>query len=157
MILFEIIAVIVVLAFVANGVKAGSIETLGRALGAVVGFLAARACSGWLIGAVSLFLPGDWAYALSFLVIFLAVDYLVGMVFALIENILKIFTRLPVLKQINGVLGGAFGLLEAVVVVGGVAWIVKHALTNGGAEIITSLKTVSFINGVFESLFRILL
>jgi uncharacterized membrane protein required for colicin V production len=157
MILFEIIAVIVVLAFVANGVKAGSIETLGRALGAVVGFLAARAYSGWLIGAVSLFLPGDWAYTISFLIMFLAVDYLVGMVFALIENILKIFTRLPILKQINGVLGGAFGLLEAVVVIGGLAWIMKHALTDGGAGIVTSLKTVSFINGVFESLFRILL
>lgn len=157
MLLFEILVAIVLLAFIANGVKAGCIETLGRVIGAVVGFIAARAFAGWLIGIVSLFLPVDWAFTISFLIIFLIVDYVVGLLFKIAGNFLKIFTRLPILKQINGLLGGIFGFLEGIIVIGGVSWLIKQSAAETGTEVITNLKIVGFINQVFEALFLKLL
>jgi uncharacterized membrane protein required for colicin V production len=157
MLLFEILVAIVLLAFIANGVKAGAVETLGRVIGAVIGFIAARTFAGWLIGIVSLVLPVDWAFTISFLAIFMLVDYVVGLLFKLAENLLKIFTRLPILKQINGILGGIFGLFEGVIVIGGVSWLIKQSAAESGTEVITSLKIVGFINQIFESIFLKLL
>jgi len=157
MLLFEILVGIVLIAFVANGFKSGAIETLGRVIGAILGFIAAKAFSGWFIGFASLFLPVDWAFTLSFLFIFLLVDYVVGLLFKLAEHILKIFTRLPILKQINGVLGGLFGFLEGIIIIGGVSWLLKQSALEAGAEMITHLKIVAFINGVFETVFLKLL
>ncbi|MBD3251956.1 hypothetical protein GF380_05935 [Candidatus Uhrbacteria bacterium] len=157
MIIFEILVVIVLLAFVANGIKAGAIETLGRVLGAVLGFLAARAFAGWFIGVLSLFISTDWAFTISFLIIFLAVDYLVGLLFKFIENILKILTRLPILKQITGLLGGIFGCLEGIVVIGGISWLITQAAATTGTDVITNLRTIGIINKIFTTLFSILL
>jgi uncharacterized membrane protein required for colicin V production len=155
MIIFEILAVIVIAAFVANGVKAGSIETLGRVLGAVVGFLIARSFSSWLVGFVSMLLPKDWAFVASFLFIFLVVDTLIGMIFRLAEGILKIFTRLPILKQLNGLLGAILGFLEAIVVVGGASWLIEKSSTLGGASFLTKVTVVKLMNLLFQKTFGI--
>lgn len=158
MFLLEILVIIVILAFVANGARAGAVETLGRLLGSILGFLAAKAYSGWLIGLLALFIPLNWAYLAAFLFIFLLVDHLVGWIFKLAQTITRVFTRLPILKQLDGLLGLVFGFFEAVIVIGGVSWLLKQAaLTQSGLTLFTNLKTAKLIDAAFRFLLAFLL
>lgn len=158
MILLELLVLIVLAAFVANGVRGGSIETLGRFIGAILGFLAARAWSGYAIGALALFMPVSWAWLFSFVVIFLAVDSVVGFLFKIAEQFFKILTRLPIIKQIDGIIGGVLGLLEGIVVIGGVAFLLRAASLDAfTAQSIVTLKTIGFIEKIFTILLGFLL
>lgn len=157
MFIIEILVIIVFLAFIANGYRAGSIETFGRVIGAIAGFVFARAYSFKFVGILSLFIGSEWAYLIAFLAIFLTVDTLIGWLFRTAESLLRIFTRLPILKQINSILGGAFGLLEAIVVIGGVSWLTEQSAEIAGMKFLADVKTVRFISAVFEKLFGIFL
>jgi uncharacterized membrane protein required for colicin V production len=157
MFIIEILVLIVFLAFIINGYRAGSIETLGRVIGAVAGFIFARAYAVKLVGVLSVFIKPDWAYLAAFLAIFLIIDTLIGWLFRTAESLLKIFTRLPILNQINSVLGGIFGFLEGIVVIGGVNFLLAQSMEQAGIESLANLKTVSVINFVFEKLFGIFL
>ncbi|HWR00120.1 MAG TPA: CvpA family protein [Candidatus Methylomirabilis sp.] len=158
MFIFEILIIVVVFAFVANGYRVGSIETLGRLLGSVFGFLAAKNFSYWLIGLMGIFMPVNWAYLTSFVLIFLAVDSAIGFLFKIGEKIFKIITKLPILKQIDGLLGGVFGFFEAVIVIGGVSWLLRQgAFAESGISFFTNLKSAALINTIFESLLQFLL
>lgn len=158
MFIFEILIIVVALAFVANGFRVGAIETLGRLLGSVFGFLAARNFSSWLVGLLGIFMPADWAYLTSFVLIFLIVDFSIGFLFKIAEKLFKVFTKLPILKQIDGLLGGVFGFFEAVIVIGGVSWLLKQgALAESGVSFFTNLKSAAAINTLFQFLLRFLL
>lgn len=151
MFIFEILVAVVMAAFIANGYRSGTIETLGRAVGAVVGFLVAHAYSGVLAYAIASFLPQNWANVVAFIVIFSFIDQLIGKLFALGESVLKILTRLPVLKQINQYLGALFGFLEGVVIIGGVSWLLAQSSGIEGVQILNQLRTVTFIDKIFET------
>ena len=158
MILLEILALIIVIAFVANGFKAGAIEGLGRAIGAILGFLAARAWAGWFITALALFMPLTWASLLAFLIIFLLVDHAVGFVFKIAEGVFGVLEKLPIIKQISSLIGGFLGLVEAIVVIGGVAFLLRQvAAPVGAAQSIVNLNIVVWIETVFKMLLAFLL
>ena len=158
MFIFEILVLAVVFAFIANGMRAGAIETLGRLFGSVFGFLAAKYYSAWAIGILGLFMPSNWAYLVAFTLIFLAVDFAIGSLFKLAEKLFKVFTRLPILKQINGLLGAILGFCESVIVIGGVNWLLNQgALAEGGLSFVTSLRTVKVLNALFQFLLAFLL
>jgi uncharacterized membrane protein required for colicin V production len=158
MFIFDILIVILVIAFIANGLRVGAIETLGRLVGSIVGFIAARSFAGWLVGLLSLFIPMQYAYLGSFLIIFLAVDSAIGFLFALADKILSIVTKLPIIKQIDGLLGAVFGLLESIIFIGGVAWLLQQ-IPSVAAKLapLLALKTVSTINFIFQILLHQLL
>jgi uncharacterized membrane protein required for colicin V production len=157
MLIIDILVIVVIIAFAANGFKAGSIETLGRVLGAVIGFIAARTLVAWVVGYVSHFIGAQWAFLVSFLIIFLAVDSLIGFLFRLAESLLKIFTRLPILKQINSFLGLIFGLIEGIIVIGGVSWLMERSSVQAGVSFLSGVTTIHWINGMFTWLFSIIL
>jgi uncharacterized membrane protein required for colicin V production len=158
MILFELLALIVLAAFVANGLKAGAIEALGRFIGAVLGFLAAKAWSGWFITALSLFMPLTWASLVAFIVVFLVVDHFVGFIFKFAETILGVFEKLPVIKQLSSIIGAVLGFLEGVVVIGGTASLLRVvAGPVGAAQTVISLNVVKGIEGLFKILLGFLL
>lgn len=157
MIIIEILVIIVFLAFIANGYKAGAIETLGRVIGAIAGFVFARASAMKAVGILSLFMKPHWAYLISFLVIFLVVDTLVGWLFRTADSLLKIFTRLPILRQINSYLGGIFGFLEGVVVIGGVSWLLEQSTRQAGTTFLTGVQSVHYMNLLFTKIYGIFL
>ena len=122
MLLLNIILVIALLGFVGTGLKDGFIHTLGRIVGAILGFLAARA---WSIGLAPLFaivLPYGWARLVAFLVILLIVTRLVGWLFKLADGAFRIISFIPFLKSINNVLGAILGIVEGILVLGGTMW-----------------------------------
>ncbi len=157
MLFLELLVIIVIAAFVANGIRSGSIETLGRLIGSILGFLAAKKFSGWLVSLLAFFIPLNWAYLAAFVTIFLVVDYFVGFIFKIAENLFKILTRLPILKQINGLLGGLFGFVEAVVVIGGVSWLLSQGAAGQGFQLFSGLKTIAFLDVMFKFLLAFLL
>lgn len=158
MILLELLVLLVLIAFAANGFKAGAVEGFGRLVGGVLGFLAARAWSGWFITALSLFMPIMWASLVAFIVVFLLVDNIVGFVFKLIEKIVGVIEKLPLIKQISEFLGAIFGLLEGIVVIGGIAFLLRQvAEPLGVAQTVINLKLVVWIEIVFKALLSFLL
>ena|SRR3989344_9449639 len=158
MFIFEILVLVVVFTFIANGMRAGAIETLGRLFGSIFGFLAAKYYSAWVIGVLGLFLPSDWAYLVAFVLIFMVVDFALGFFFKVAEKLFKVVTKLPILKQVNGLLGGFFGFIEAVIVIGGVNWLLNQgAFAEGGLSFVTSLRTMKALNALFQFLLAFLL
>src|SRR3989344_4727607 len=104
MFIFEILVLVVVFTFIANGMRAGAIETLGRLFGSIFGFLAAKYYSAWAIGILGLFMPSNWAYLVAFTLIFLAVDFAIGWLLnqgALAEGGLSFVTSLRTMKALN--------------------------------------------------------
>jgi hypothetical protein len=150
--------VIVIAGFVANGFKSGIVETLGRVIGAILGFLAARQWGHIGVAALALFIPPMWAWLASFLIIFSTVGSLVGLLFKIADQIFKVITRLPILKQINEIAGAILGLIEAVIVIGGIAYLLRQAaVLTSVLNSVINLKSVTWIETVFKSVLAFLL
>lgn len=154
--LITILVILAIIAFSANGFKAGSIETLGRVLGAIIGFIVAKMLVATVVGYVSHYVSSNWTFLVSFLVIFLAVDSLVGWLFSIAEKLLKIFTRLPILKQINGFIGLILGLVEGIIVIGGASWLLERTTLASSAVLFTHSAIVQWIKLVFTFVFSVL-
>jgi hypothetical protein len=151
MLILEILVIVAICAFVANGMRAGAIETLGRLIGSIAGFLAARYWSMWLVGILSLFMPIQLAYLVAFITVFLAVDSLIGYVFYLVDKVFDVITKLPVLKQIDSILGGILGLFESIMFIGGISWLLMQtAEASGKLATLLGLKTVTLISMFFQ-------
>ncbi|MBP9869792.1 CvpA family protein [Patescibacteria group bacterium] len=124
MLIIDIILLIGLLGFVGAGAKDGFIHTLGRLVGAVVGFVIARSWSASVTPLLDLFMPAGIARVLAFIFIFLLITRLVGFVFKLADGAFKILSILPFLKSINALLGGILGFFEGVIISGGIIYLI---------------------------------
>ncbi|MFZ2804027.1 MAG: CvpA family protein [Patescibacteria group bacterium] len=123
MLLVNIILILILMGFAGAGMKDGFVHTLGRVVGAVLGFVAANA---WYIGAsgfLAVFMPLGWAKVLTFLIIYVVISHLVGLAFVLVDGVFRILSILPFLKSINSLLGLILGFFEGVLIVGGVIYL----------------------------------
>jgi uncharacterized membrane protein required for colicin V production len=124
MALINIILLVALLAFVGAGWNDGFVHTLGRFVGAIFGFILARAWSAGFGMFLAVFIPQSWARLIAFILIFFVVDRLVGYLFKLAEGLFKIISFFPFLKSINNMLGACLGLVEGILSIGGVIWII---------------------------------
>jgi uncharacterized membrane protein required for colicin V production len=153
MIIFEILVIVAICAFVANGMRVGAIEALGRLIGSIAGFLAAKYYAAWLVGILALFMPIQHAYLVSFIAIFLVVDALIGFVFTLADKVFAIITRLPLIKQIDSVVGGFLGFFESIMFIGGISWLLQQtSAVSGKLTALLGLKTITLISNIFQTL-----
>jgi membrane protein required for colicin V production len=120
MILFDLILLLILGGFVLYGLWFGLINTLGVLVGTIAGaFLAARwydpvsSWAGFLFGGHT-----NLAKVVCFLILFIIINRLVGLVFWLIDKIFSFFKIIPFLSTINRLLGAVFGFLEGVLVLG---------------------------------------
>jgi uncharacterized membrane protein required for colicin V production len=118
--LIDIILICIISGFAFFGLWFGLVHTLGSLLGTVLGvYLASRyyePVAEWLISATGW---GDnFARVSVFIIAFLLINRLVGMVFFFIQKFTRIFTSLPIIKSIDRLLGGIFGLFEGVITIG---------------------------------------
>ena len=111
------------LGFIGAGFKDGFIHTFGRFVGAIFGFLAARSFAIRIAGIVGFFVPSGWASLASFVVVFVIVTRLTGFVFKLADSAFKILTIIPFLKTIDKLLGAILGIVEGIVVMGGIIFL----------------------------------
>lgn len=139
MLLTNILLAVLVIGFIGAGMKDGFIETLGRLVGAVLGFLAARAWSLPVASFLGAFVPLGWSRLIAFIVIFLVITRLVGFGFQLVDGAFRILSVLPFLKSINSLLGAALGFIEGLILVGGVIYLV------------TTFKLIPWLSTLFAS------
>ena len=158
MLLVDILLIVALLGFVGAGMKDGFVHTFGRLVGAIIGFVAARAWSVYLVGIFGLFMPSGVARLVAFIVIFVLITRLVGFVFTLIDGVFKIVSILPFLKSINSLLGAILGLFEGVILVGGAIYLIlTFALEPNLVHWLTVSSIAPWIVKVFQTLLGILL
>jgi len=121
MLLFNIVLVLIILAFIGLGLKDGFIYSFGRIVGAIIGFVAARA---WYFPAAQIFskTPSAWTKVIVFLFIFLLITRLLGWVFKTLDATYKFIAKLPFMKSFNSLLGALLGFIESLVILGGFFW-----------------------------------
>ncbi len=125
MALFNIVLLLILLAFIGLGLKDGFIVSLGRIVGAIIGFVAARA---WYVAAsplLSWLLPESWSKVIAFLLIFMLVDRLLGWVFGALDKTYNFIAMIPFMKSANHLIGAIVGFIEGIVIMGGVIWLIK--------------------------------
>lgn len=111
----DIILLVVIAAFTLFGFWFGFVHTLGSAIGFFGGiFLASRFYDYWG-GSVS------WKIFM-FVLIFVVVGRLVGLLFYLLNKILKI---IPFTSLLNRFIGAVFGFVEGMLVVTGIIFIIS--------------------------------
>lgn len=158
MLLVDIILLVALLGFVGAGAKDGFVHTLGRLVGAVIGFVAARAWSLKAAPVLSVFLPSGWARLVAFIIIFIVITRLVGFVFKLADGAFRILSILPFLKSINSLIGGVLGLVEGFIIIGGAIYLILTF--NLEPNLVAWLKGSSvtpYVQKVFQTLLGILL
>lgn len=125
MALFDLVLLIIIGGFALFGLWFGFIHTLGSLLGTVIGiYLASRyyePVAGWLVEATG------WGENVSnvvmFTLAFIIINRVVGMAFWSVDRVLNLALKLPFLKSLNRLLGGALGLLEGLVTIGFVIYV----------------------------------
>lgn len=120
MVIFDLILLLILGGFVLYGLWFGLIHTLGVLVGTIAGaFLAARWYEpvadwvGFLFGGHE-----SLAKVVCFLVLFVIINRLVGLVFWIVDKIFSFLKIIPFLSTINRLVGAVFGFLEGILVLG---------------------------------------
>lgn len=126
MILVDIVLLLIILSFVGRGWRNGLVETLGELIGEVIAFVVARMFSSTIGGVVTVFLPGRPGLAefIGFVLIFTVVLRIVGWLFAWVDRVLKIVTKLPILSSIDKIAGAILGIFTGLLLVGSSVYVV---------------------------------
>jgi hypothetical protein len=83
---------------------------------------------------------------------------LIGFVFKLADGVFKIISILPFLKSINALLGGILGLVEGVVILGGIIYlIVTFKLDPTLMSWVSTSAIAPWIQRTFQVLLGVLL
>ncbi len=131
MVLIDVILLIILGGFILGGFWFGAIHTLGSLVGVIVGawvagnYYAAVASWGQFMWGTS-----DLAYILAFIIILVAVNRLVGLLFYFLDRLFEIISIIPFLTSINRLLGGGFGFFEGMFTVGLVLFFVSRYPLN---------------------------
>ncbi len=156
--LINLILALLILGYIGMGVKDGFVHTLGRFLDAILGFLAARAWSIWLVGIIGIFMPAGWARLVSFVLIFLVITRLAGLAFKFVDGIFELLKLLPFLKSIDKLLGAFLGAIEGVIFIGGAIYLIlTFKLSPTLITWATSSKVAVWIYAVFQKLLGMLI
>ena len=120
MTLFDFILLVILFGFIWSGFWTGLI----RAFGAIVGVFAGAFLAGYWYDEV-----GGWVgpfvgqnelarNIIGFIIVFLVVSQLIGVVFIIINKVFNIFTVIPGLKLINRLGGAILGFIEGTLAIG---------------------------------------
>ncbi|PIY96963.1 MAG: hypothetical protein COY66_02215 [Candidatus Kerfeldbacteria bacterium CG_4_10_14_0_8_um_filter_42_10] len=110
------ILIILLISFIFSGFKGGLIYSLGTLLGIVVGALVAGRLYEPLAGLVGN--DANWAKIAAFLLVFVVVNQLIGLIFYVINKVVKIAMIIPFLGLINRLGGAIFGFIEGILFLG---------------------------------------
>lgn len=158
MLIVSLVLIFLLLGFVGSGFKDGFIHTLGRLVGAVIGFVLARTWSISGAAILSLFMPYGWARFIAFIVIYMVITRLVGLLFKLADGAFQILSIIPFLKTINSFLGACVGLIEGILILGGVMWIVNNfSLVPSLIPLLASSTVAQMIQKAFQFVLQFVL
>lgn len=119
--LFDVALISLLILFVVSGMWSGFIHGIGSLIGVIVGAFVASHYSDQILSAIAGFTGinvGAWGKWVGFLIVFVLVSRLIGIIFLLFEKVFNIVVRLPFIGSINHVLGGALGAAEGALIIG---------------------------------------
>lgn len=124
----DLILILIIFVMVAYGFIMGLIEAVGSlaglVLGAWLGSVFYQDFGNWL--APYLFGRKNLAYVVAFVIIYVFVAKLVGLIFWILNRVFKIIAIIPFLKTINRIAGAVLGLVEAVLILGVILIFLSH-------------------------------
>lgn len=131
MFLVDLILVVIIGLFVLFGFMFGLVHTLGSLVGAILATVLTSRLIEPAFATFGSFLGGGaMAKIVLFIILFLLISRVIGLLFWLIEKMLGIFSMVPFAKTFNRLLGAAFGFVEGVIVVGVVLFFALQYLPN---------------------------
>ena len=120
MIYFDIILLVLIAGFGMFGLWFGFVHAVFSLIGTFVGlYFASRfyePMANWLMGLTGW--SNNFSKVLMFIIAFVLIARLVSILFWLVEKVLGVITKLPIISGLNHLLGGLFGLFEGVFVIG---------------------------------------
>lgn len=135
MFLVDVILVAIIGLFVLFGFLFGFVHSLGSLVGAILGtVLTSRLIEpaferfGFILGG------GAFAKIVLFILIFLLISRIIGLLFWVVEKVLGIFAMIPFAKTVNRLIGAVFGLLEGIIVVGVVLFFALQYLPDDAVK-----------------------
>ncbi len=155
MAIIDFVLLLILFGFILSGFWFGLMHTLGALVGTVLGvYLSSRWYEGAAVWAQSHFAGSlnVWK-VIIFILLFILINRLVGLLFYILEKIFGIVTNLPFLKSIDRLAGAVIGLLEGAVVLGGLVFIANR-FPFGLEE---KLFAVSALKNYFLAVFNILM
>lgn len=142
--LIDVILIVIVAAFVFFGLFFGLVHTIGSLVGAVTGiFLATRFIDPAFAKFGFLFGGGEIGKIILFIILFIVITRLVGIIFWVIEKVFGIITIIPFAKSLNRLLGAIFGFIEGIIVVGVVIFYAMQVLPNDTLLLALETSTVA--------------
>lgn len=136
----DIVLIVIVGAFVLFGFFFGLVHTLGSLIGTIIGiFFASRLIDPTFETFGFLFGGGTFARIIIFVLIFFLITRLVGLVFWFVEKVFDVLAWIPFARSLDRLLGGLFGFIEGVIVVGVVLFYAMQVLPDDALK--TMLET----------------
>lgn len=149
MIIFDAILLLILAGFIFYGLFFGLIRTVGSLVGVVIG---AWVASHWYLEffnwAQSLaFGYNNLGKVLSFIILFVLANRLVGFIFILLDKFFHLISIIPFLKTINRLAGAVFGFLEGGLVLGLILYVASRytLLEHWLGQAMTGSKLVPFL------------
>ena len=131
--IFDLILILIAMIFAVTGFVTGLIQSIGKIIGLILGV--------WFAGIyfkdfgmwIDQYVPGDERVAkvVGFIVLFVMVSQVVGLIFYLLEKIFHIASIIPFMKTINRLAGAIFGLIEGVLVLSLVVYLIDRFFEDG--------------------------
>ena len=117
--ILDFILILILFFFTFSGFWFGLIHALGVLVGTIVGVLVAGQYFEWLADlAQPIFGDNEnLAKIVAFIVIFIIVNRLVGLLFWLLNKVFKTLSIIPFLKTINRLAGAIFGAVSGIILV----------------------------------------
>ncbi len=113
--IIDIILLVIILAFIAFGIKMGIVHMFGAVIGTIAGVILGGLFYNFLASYIEFIFLGNTnlAKVVCFAIIFFFVDRLVGLIFSLVAKGSNLITKMPFIKTINCLGGAILGFIEA--------------------------------------------
>jgi membrane protein required for colicin V production len=146
--ILDLVLILILFLFIAFGFALGLVQSIGALVGVVVGAWMAgmyyEPLGAWL--EPILLGHGNTARIIAFIVVFVLINRLVGLVFWVINKIFNIISIIPFTKTINRILGAVLGLLEGVLVLGLIIYFVsRFEISEWFTSILTSSQVAAWL------------
>ncbi len=139
--LVDLILVIIIGGFVFYGAFFGFIHSLGSLIGAIIAAIITSRIIDTVFDWIGfIFGGGHWGRIILFVIIFLIITKVVGMLFAIVD---KIWSVVPFGKSLNRLLGLVFGFIEGVIVIGIVLFYAMQYLPEEGVRSVLEMSAVA--------------